>query len=64
MQGTQPRTLTNGELISVCADWLANNATLDYAHSLELMRRLNFYTQGKENQTANIFDDRQLELPL
>jgi hypothetical protein len=64
MLGTQPRTLTNGELISVCADRLAENSTLDYAHSLELMRRFNFYTQGKEDQTANIFDNRQLELPL
>jgi hypothetical protein len=51
-------------LISVCADRLAANSILDYAHSLELMRRLNYYTQGKENQTANVFDDRQLELPL
>ena len=64
MQGPQPRTLTNGELISVCSDRLAANSILDYAHSLELMRRLNYYTQGKENQTANVFDDRQLELPL
>lgn len=64
MYGTQPRTLTNGELISVCADRLAANSTLDYAHAIELLRRLNYYTQGKENQTANVFDDRQLELPL
>jgi hypothetical protein len=32
--------------------------------TIELLRRLNYYTQGKENQTANVFDDRQLELPL
>jgi hypothetical protein len=64
MQGPQPRTLTNNELISACADRLAANSTLDYAHAIELLRRLNYYTQGKENQTANVFDDRQLELPL
>ena len=64
MQGTQPRTLTNNELVSACADRLAANSSLDYAHALELLRRLNYYTQGKENQTASVFDDRQLELPL
>ena len=64
MHGPQPRTLTNGELISVCADRLAVNPTLDYAHSIELLRRLNHYTQDKEHQTLDHADPRQLELPL
>lgn len=64
MPGPQPRTLTNGELISACADRLAVNSTLDYAHSLELMRRLNHYTKGKEDQNLEHADPRQLELPL
>ena len=30
----------------------------------ELLRRLNYYTDGREDQTASVKDTRQLELPL
>ncbi|MGA1024558.1 MAG: hypothetical protein ACO3S8_07745 [Aquiluna sp.] len=63
MQGIKPRTLTNGELIQQASDQL-HEGVLDIAMLAEVLRRLNYYTEGKENQTANFADPRQLELPL
>lgn len=64
MQGTSPRTLTNKELIQYASDKLHDEGTLAHAEALELLRRLNYYTEGRENQNATIKDTRQLELPL
>ncbi len=63
MQGIKPRTLTNQELIQYASDQLYEGV-LDVAVLTEVLRRLNHYTDGKENQTATIHDPRQLELSL
>ena len=63
MQGIKSRTLTNGELIQYASDQLYEGV-LNVAVMAEVLRRLNWYTQGKEDQTASIKDSRQLELPL
>ena len=63
MQGIKPRTLTNGELIQYASDQLYEGV-MDVGAMTEVLRRLNWYTQGKEDQTASIKDSRQLELPL
>jgi hypothetical protein len=63
MQGIKPRTLTNSELIQYASDQLYEGV-LDVAVLTEALRRLNYYTEGKENQTATFADPRQLELPL
>ena len=63
MQGIKPRTLTNQELIQLVSDQLFEGV-VDVAGMTEVLRRLNYYTDGKEDQTASIKDSRQLELPL
>ena len=63
MQGIKPRTLTNSELIQYASDQLYEGV-LNVAVMAEVLRRLNYYTDGKEGQTASIKDSRQLELPL
>lgn len=63
MHGIKPRTLTNGELIQYASDQL-HEGVLDIAVLTEALRRLNYYTEGKESQTASFIDARQLELPL
>lgn len=63
MQGIKPRSLTNQELIQFASDQLFEGV-LDVPAMTEVLRRLNYYTDGKEDQTASIIDSRQLELPL
>lgn len=63
MQGIKPRTLTNQELIQYASDQLYEGV-LNVAVLTEVLRRLNYYTDGKEDQTATIHDPRQLELSL
>ena len=63
MQRIRPRTLTNKELIQFASAQLFEGK-LDVATMSEVLRRLNHYTDGKEDQTASIKDSRQLELPL
>ena len=63
MQGIKPRTLTNSELIQYASDQLYEGV-LNVAVMAEVLRRLNYYTDGKEDQTALLKDSRQLELPL
>lgn len=63
MQGIKPRTLTNHELIQYASDQLYEGV-LDITVLTEVLRRLNWYTKGKEYQTAAVTDSRQLELPL
>ena len=63
MQGIKPRTLTNHELIRYASDQLYEGV-LDITVLTEVLRRLNWYTEGKEYQTASTIDSRQLELPL
>jgi hypothetical protein len=63
MHGIKPRTLTNQELIQYASDQLYEGV-LNVAVLTEVLRRLNHYTDGKENQTASINDPRQLELSL
>ena len=63
MQGITPRTLTNKELIQYAADQLYEGV-LNEAVLAEVLRRLNWYTEGKEDATASIKDAAQLELPL
>ena len=64
MQGIKPRTLSNKELIQYASDRVYEEGSLDVALATEILRRLNHYTDGKENQTATLKDSRQLELPL
>ena len=59
----QPRTLTNKELVRASAE-LLETAPLPEAYAIELVRRLNYYTEGVEDQIASIKESRQLELPL
>jgi hypothetical protein len=63
MHGIKPRTLTNSELIQYASDQL-HEGVLDIAVLTEALRRLNYYTEGKESQTATFADPRQLELSL
>lgn len=63
MQGTQPRTLSNKELIRFCADLLEHGHLPDN-FVVEILRRLNYYTDGLGDQTASQKDPRQLDLPL
>jgi hypothetical protein len=63
MQGIKPRTLSNKELIRIGADLLAQGV-LPNDYALELLRRLNWYTQNRENETATEVDPRQQKLPL
>ena len=63
MQRTQPRTLTNKELLQYASDRMYEG-DLDVATMAEVLRRLNWYTEGKEDQIASLKDSRQLELPL
>lgn len=63
MQGITPRTLTNKELIQHASDCLYEGL-LDVPTLTEVLRRLNWYTEAKENETASIRDHRQIELPL
>ena len=64
MQRTTYRTLTNKELVQLASDHLYEQGTLDAAFSTELLRRLNWYTDGRGEENATIKDARQLELPL
>lgn len=63
MQRTQPRTLTNKELIQYASDQMYEGVA-DVPTMTEVLRRLNWYTQGLEDQNASLKDSRQLELPL
>lgn len=63
MQGIKPRGLTNSELIRVSADYV-DNGGLPNDFAVELLRRLNWYTQDKERETATATDPRQQSLPL
>lgn len=63
MQRTQPRTLTNKELIQYASDQMYEGVA-DVPTMTEVLRRLNYYTDGREDQNATIKDTRQLELPL
>jgi hypothetical protein len=50
-------------LIQYASDQLYEGV-LDITVLTEVLRRLNWYTKGKEYQTAAVTDSRQLELPL
>jgi hypothetical protein len=50
-------------LIRYASDQLYEGV-LDITVLTEVLRRLNWYTEGKEYQTASTIDSRQLELPL
>lgn len=63
MQGIKPRSLTNSELIRVGADYV-DRGGLPNDFAVELLRRLNWYTQDKERETASETDPRQQSLPL
>jgi hypothetical protein len=64
MHGIKPRTLTNGELIQQASDQL-HEGVLDIAMLAEVLRRLNYYTEGHESRILRSeTDPRQLELPL
>ena len=64
MQGIKPRTLTNSELIQHASDQL-HEGVLDIAVLAEVLRRLNYYTEGHETRILRSEEDpRQLELPL
>ena len=64
MQGIKPRTLTNSELIQYASDQLYEGV-LNVAVMAEVLRRLNYYTEGHETRVLHSIEDpRQLELPL
>lgn len=64
MQGTSPRTLSNRELIKYSAMLIDSGQPLPIDWATELLRRLNYDTDGRKDQTASVKDTRQLELPL
>ena len=63
MQGIKPRSLNNSELIRISAEHVDNSA-LPNDFAIELLRRLNYYTQNKERENATEHNPRQLALPL
>jgi hypothetical protein len=63
MQGIKPRSLNNSELIRFSAEHLDRGA-LPNDYAIELLRRLNYYTQNKERENATEHDPRQQTLPL
>lgn len=63
MHGIKPRTLSNDELTRYAAELIvAGPLPMEWA--VELLRRLNYYTDKLGKHTASNVDDRQLTLPL
>ncbi len=65
MSGIEPRRLTNKELVRFAAE-MAQDGTMTKSFQIEVVRRLNFYTQGA---AVSISDEsprnpNHLELPL
>ena len=62
MSGIQPRTLTNSELIQYASDQLYEGV-LNVSVLAEVLRRLNYYTEGHESLAPrSIEDSAQLDL--
>ncbi len=65
MSGIEPRRLTNKELVRFAAE-MAQDGTMTKSFQIEVVRRLNFYTQGAAVSIADESprNPNQLELPL
>ena len=65
MSGIEPRRLTNKELVRIAAD-MAHDGSMPQNFQIEVVRRLNFYTQGAGVSIADESPNNpaQLELPL
>ena len=63
MQGIKPRTLSNKELLRISADML-DFGPLPNEYAVELLRRLNWYTENRLDEAATEADTRQQSLPL